>query len=107
LQPTRRLAGGDALGLERLALAQARRVACEHARDPRLLAPRVGRLLEQRLRRREHGAQVARPPGVGELKAARLGAAGGEPLDVALGDLVAARPRRELLHLARELVEVV
>ena len=50
---------------------------------------------------------VAGPPGVGQRPGRRVGPRRDERLDVGLGHLGAVRPGRELVDLARELVQVV
>ena len=68
---------------------------------------RVARPLEQVLGGAQHAGDVAVAPRVGEREARRLRPGRDELLDLGGADLVARRPRRELVDLRRELVEVV
>src|SRR5581483_245763 len=99
---------GDAACLERLALLDARYVAAEDPEQTRdRLRAGVAGALEHRLARAQHAGDVARAPRVGESEAARLATRRHDALDVVDPDAIAARPRRELVDLPRELVEVL
>ena len=63
--------------------------------------------LQPRLGGGKDRGDVAAAPRVGEREDRRLGAAGGELLDLLDADRIAVRPCCELLDLGRELVEAV
>ena len=83
-------------------------VVRERAGEPRRgVAPRPPLSLEDRLARLQRARGVALRPGVGERERRRLGERRDERLDLALADRLAAGPRRELVDLVGELVQVV
>src|SRR5438093_805024 len=104
LEPARGIPRTHALGRECLARADLRDVTRERADDAGQLARRA---LQQRLGGLEDSGDVAPAPGVREREDRRLRAGDGELLDVADADLVALRPRRELVHLGPERLEIL
>src|SRR5581483_4716224 len=108
LEARRDLARAHALVRECRDLADAADVADERGDDPRELArPRPVRPLEQRLGGAERRRDVPASPRVGDGEDRRLGAADGELLDDRARDLLAVRPRRELLDLGGERADLV
>ena len=108
LHPRSRLARAQTLLGQQLAVTHAADVADEQTDQRRHRARhRVAGALEQRLAGGQRSREVAPPPRVGELVARHLRTAGGELLDLADTDGVAARPGRDLVDLGRELVRVL
>src|SRR5436305_1327582 len=93
---TKRLAtaaeGGDAATIEQ-----------EH----KALVQLIDRAVARALRRTQDAGDVARAPRVRQVPRRRLGAGCDEQVDLDVRHRVAVRPRRELVDLARELVQVV
>ena len=67
----------------------------------------IARSLEQALRRMQDADHVPGAPGVGEGEVRRPGTRRDQPLDIGGGHALAGRPRRELVDLRGQLVEIV
>src|SRR5438045_7620098 len=108
LQARRSLTRRETFFGEDLTVADAADMRDEHADQHRDGAgDGVAGAFEQRLARRERAGEIAASPGVGELVAGDLGATGREQFDLARADRLVARPRRDLVDLARELLRIL